>query len=92
LRPEQREVHGFSAREVTEVLDTLSSRSTHVGLYFDWKPQLHDPNDELVLAVAINGRADAIVTHNLTDFLPAARAFGIQVLTPGRIIRERFPA
>ena len=92
LRPEQMKVHGFSAGEVAEVLDTLAPRSRHVGLYFDWRPQLHDPNDELVLAVAINGDADAIVTHNLADFLTAALAFGIQVLTPGRIIKERFHA
>lgn len=92
LRPEQMEVHGFSAGEVAEVLNTLSARSSHVGLHFQWKPQLRDPNDELVLTVAINGRADAIVTHNLADFLPAAHAFGISVLTPGRIMKERFCA
>jgi putative PIN family toxin of toxin-antitoxin system len=90
LRPEQMEVHGFSAGEVSEVLDTLAPRSSHVGLYYDWRPQLRDANDELVLAVAINGAADAIVTHNFADFLPAASAFGIRVLTPGRIMKERF--
>jgi predicted nucleic acid-binding protein len=52
-------------------------------------PQLQDANDEMVLEAAINGRADAIVTHNVRDFLPAAHHFGIEVLTPGRIIKER---
>jgi hypothetical protein len=42
----------------------------------------------MVLAAAINGRADAIVTHNVGDCLPAAHQFGIQVLTPGRTLKS----
>jgi putative PIN family toxin of toxin-antitoxin system len=90
LRPEHREVHGFSVREVTEVLDTIAARAIPVTPHFDWRPQLRDPGDEHVLATAINGGAGAIITHNVADFLPAAHDFGIQILTPGRIIRERF--
>jgi putative PIN family toxin of toxin-antitoxin system len=89
-RPEHMKVHSFSIPEVGEVLDTIAARADQVSLYYDWRPQLRDPNDELVLAVAINGRADAIVTHNTADFLPAAPMFRIQVLTPGRIIKTRF--
>jgi predicted nucleic acid-binding protein len=43
----------------------------------------------MVLEAAINGRADAIVTHNVRDFLPAAHRFGIEILTPGHILKER---
>jgi predicted nucleic acid-binding protein len=59
-------------------------------IYFQWRPQLRDADDELVLEAAINGLADALVTHNVRDFLPAANNFGIQVITPGHIIKERF--
>ncbi len=45
--------------------------------------------DEFILEAAINGLANAIVTFNTKDFIPAAAEFGIEVLTPGRIIRER---
>lgn len=89
-RPEHMQVHNFSIPEVGEVLDTMAARAVRVSLYYDWKPQLRDASDELVLAVAINGGADAIVTHNTADFLPAASMFRIQVLTPGRIIKTRF--
>jgi predicted nucleic acid-binding protein len=41
------------------------------------------------METAVNGLADAIVTHNSKDFLPEMDKFNIPVLTPGHIIRER---
>jgi hypothetical protein len=37
--------------------------------------------DELVLEAAVNGRASAIVTHNVRGFSPASRDFKIEVIT-----------
>ena len=57
----------------------------------DLLPQkLRDPDDELVLEAALNGGAEAIVTHNVRDFLPVTALHGLEVLTPGSIIKERF--
>ncbi len=89
-RPEQVAVHGLSMQQLDAALDDLASHIHEVRIAFDWRPQLRDPGDEMVFATAINGFADAIVTHNVADFLPAANNFGIRVLTPGRIIEERF--
>jgi hypothetical protein len=36
--------------------------------FFQWRPQLPDPDDEMVLELAANGRADTIVTVNTRDF------------------------
>jgi hypothetical protein len=45
----------------------------------------------MVLEVAINGRADALVTFNLRDFGNAPKTFGVELLLPrtaiGRIKR-----
>lgn len=46
---------------------------------------LFDVANEMVLEVALNGQADAIVTHNVRDFRPARR-FGITIATPGEIV------
>jgi predicted nucleic acid-binding protein len=44
---------------------------------------LPDPNDRHVLAAAIVGRCDVIVTHNLADFpKPALEPFGIETQHP----------
>ena len=37
----------------------------------------------MVLEVAVNGQADAIVTFNRRDFRPVTERFGIEVLLPG---------
>jgi predicted nucleic acid-binding protein len=50
-----------------------------------WRP---DPADELVLEAAVNGRAEALVTHNTRDFVVAAKRFGVKVLTPQACLQE----
>jgi predicted nucleic acid-binding protein len=47
-----------------------------------WRPQLYDPDDEMVLEAAINGVADAIVPFEVKTFLAPARRFGIGTPTP----------
>jgi predicted nucleic acid-binding protein len=37
--------------------------------------RLRNPDDDMVLEAAVNGRADAIVTLNHRDFAPAAEKF-----------------
>jgi predicted nucleic acid-binding protein len=88
-RPEQIAIHGVSPLDVSRFLIDTAYFTDQVRVYFNYRPQLHDPKDEMVLEAAINGRADAIVTHNVRDFLPAADRFGVEVLTPGSIIKER---
>ncbi|RQR44702.1 PIN domain-containing protein [Burkholderia sp. Bp9131] len=49
--------------------------------------ELPDPNDRHVLAAAVAGHADCIVTSNLRDFpSDIVRAYGIEVVDPDRFI------
>ncbi len=57
-----------------------------VKTHFLWRPQLRDPNDEMVLEAAVNGRADAVVTFNVRDYGDAASRFGVEVLLPREAI------
>ena len=50
--------------------------------------RLADPADELILEAAVNGQAEAIVTHNVRDFHPVLRMFGVPVKTPAQILKE----
>jgi putative PIN family toxin of toxin-antitoxin system len=84
-RPEQRAVHGLSIRQIERVLSALASVMEPVTVHIGWRPQLRDPSDEMVLEAAVNGRANAVVTFNLGDFVPAGR-FGVLVLRPAEIL------
>jgi putative PIN family toxin of toxin-antitoxin system len=87
-RAEQRLATGLSPEEIVRFLAALASAAEPVDVHFLWRPQLADPADELVLEAAVNGRATAIVTHNVRDFLPAAKDFNVEVITPGKLLRR----
>lgn len=87
-RPEHRLVHGFTSAEVDAFLAAFASACEGVDVNFLWRPQLSDPNDEMVLEAAINGRATVLVTHNIKDFIGVANRFGLRVLTPGDLLKE----
>ncbi len=87
-RPEHRLVHGLGIEAIDEFLAELAALIEPVEVHFQWRPQSKDPNDEMVLEAAINGRADALVTYNLADFAGAAERFGIPVLRPSELLKK----
>lgn len=87
-RPEQRLAHGLGLRDIDHFLAALASGCEAVEVSFQWRPQLSDPNDEMVLETAVNGRADALITHNVRDFAKGAARFGLRVLRPGELLTE----
>jgi hypothetical protein len=42
----------------------------------------------MVLEAAVNGRANGIVTFNMSDFRAAKDRFGIEVLLPGDAVKR----
>jgi len=81
-RPEHRLEAGLSERQVDIFLDAIIAMSEAVPTHFLWRPQLRDPNDEMVLEAAVHGRADVLVTFNVRDYGAAASRFGVEVLLP----------
>jgi predicted nucleic acid-binding protein len=69
------------------LLAAFASAAEPVELNFLWRPQLKDPADEM-LEAAVNGRAAAIVTHNVTDFRSATERFGVATMTPAEFLKE----
>jgi predicted nucleic acid-binding protein len=88
LRPAQMEAHGWSTEKIERFLRAIAQRLEPVEIRFQWRPQLPDPADEIVLETVVNGRGDALITHNLRHFRVLEKVFGIPVLTPGELVRR----
>jgi putative PIN family toxin of toxin-antitoxin system len=85
-RPTQLNAFGLSASDIEVVLADLASNIWPVQTHYQWRPQLRDPADEMVLEAAVNAPGAVIVTYNLRDFSPA-KSFGVKVFNPEQTFR-----
>jgi putative PIN family toxin of toxin-antitoxin system len=88
MRPEHLEASRLSVSEIDILLDAVAAVAEPVRLAFLWRPAAKDPDDDMVLEAAVNGRADAIVTFNIRDFRSVAESFGLEVLSPGEAVKR----
>ena len=88
-RPEHRLAHGLSIAQIDDFLGEMAALMGAVEVHYQWRPQLRDPSDEMILEAAINGRADAIVTYNAKDFGGVQAMFGIRVMSPVELIGRK---
>ena len=87
-RPEHLTASRLSIEDVSVLLDAVASVAEPVRLAFLWRPAVRDPDDDMVLEAAVNGRADAIVTFNIRDFDQVAKHFGVAVILPREAVRR----
>jgi len=87
-RPLQLTAMRLTAAEVRDVLAALAVVAEPVPIHFLWRPVLADAEDEHVLDLAMNGRADMLVTFNQDDFVEASKIFQIEVVTPAAALRR----
>lgn len=82
-----RNVPLLSKHEVEDLLDYLCAITHHQTPFYLWRPLLRDPNDDMVVEVAVAGGCDCIVTFNGRDFAGVEK-FGIRVITPREFLIE----
>ena len=87
-RSDHREAAGLTSADVEVLLDAVAVVVEPIRISYLWRPALTDPNDDLVLETAVNGRADVIVTFNRRDFEPTAARFGVQILLPADAVNR----
>jgi predicted nucleic acid-binding protein len=87
-RPEHGAAAGLDPGEVEIFITAVVAMVEPVESHFMWRPQLRDPDDELVLEAAANGNAAAIVTFNRRDFGSVPLQFGVEVLLPIEAVRR----
>jgi putative PIN family toxin of toxin-antitoxin system len=67
--------------DIDDVVNFLCANADLRPIFFLWRPFLPDPKDDLVLELAVESRADFVLTFNTKDFAGAER-FGVRVLLP----------
>jgi putative PIN family toxin of toxin-antitoxin system len=80
------EQHGLTSSEIDVLLGVWANYCQPVRLHYLWRPQLRDPQDEMVLETAVNGMARGIVTFNVKDFSPAIDRFNLKLYTPPQFL------
>lgn len=78
---------GITERDVRIALDYLCEVGLEQQVFFLWRPTLRDPNDDMVLELAVAAGCSAIVTYNIRDFRGTER-FGIEVWSPADLLRK----
>jgi len=78
---------GITERDVRTALDHLCEVGSEQEVFFLWRPTLRDPDDDMVLELAVAAGCVAVVTYNVRDFRGTER-FGIEVWTPVDLLRK----
>ncbi len=76
---------GLSLDDVDQLLNAICARAEEWPLAHGWEPILQDPDDEPLVQLAVESRANRVITHNVRD-LVSARHLGIDVLKPGEFL------
>ena len=74
-------VPSFATDEIHRILDAICLMAKHHKVFFAWRPFLKDPNDDLVLELAVAASAPYIITHNISDFV-GSDTLGVRAITP----------
>jgi putative PIN family toxin of toxin-antitoxin system len=82
FRPQHLAKSALSLAQAEVIISSLESVAEHVETLRRYRPLSLDPNDDLILELAINGDADVIVTQNLRHIRNVALRFGIVTVDP----------
>ncbi len=75
-------------KEIRELLNGFYSVCRWVPVYFLWRPNLKDENDNFLIELAVAGNCNTIVTNNIKDLSGAELTFdGLTVLKPEQLLR-----
>jgi putative PIN family toxin of toxin-antitoxin system len=76
----------LSEAEASNLIDALVAVAAPIETHFRYRPQLRDPDDEMVLEAAINAEVRTIVTFNTRDFAMAVDRFNVSLVTPRQFL------
>ena len=73
--------------DIDDILDYLCSVAGLHSIFYLWRPYLPDPEDDMLLELAVEAGCQRIVTYNQRDFR-GSEQFGVRAVTPQEFLRE----
>jgi putative PIN family toxin of toxin-antitoxin system len=77
----------LTEQDIDDIIDYICAIAGKHRLFFLWRPYLKDPEDDMVLELAVTANCDFIVTYNIKDF-KGAEEFGVEVITPQEFLER----
>lgn len=71
----------LTVQEIEDILDYICLVASRQQIFYLWRPFLSDPNDDMVLELAVAAQCHFIITFNLRDFR-GSEQFGIRAIRP----------
>jgi predicted nucleic acid-binding protein len=88
LRAEHISASALSEHEFQRLIEAVEALAEPVKVLTKHRPLSPDPNDDMILDLAINGRAAALVTNNIKDFAAAGKRYGILIVSPRQLLER----
>ena len=87
-RKRVKELCPLGGKEVRDLLNAFYSVCSWVPIYYLWRPNLKDEDDNFLIELALAGNSRSIVTNNVKDLEAAELKFeNLRVFTPQQILR-----
>jgi len=74
--------------EQTALFNAYISTCRWNEIYYMWRPNLDDENDNFVVELAVASGAECIITYNLKDFNSSQLKFSHKIITPETFIKD----
>ncbi len=87
-RKKIRDLTPLNAKETDTLFNAYLSTCRWNEIYYMWRPNLGDEDDNFVVELAVASGAKVIVTYNLKDFNSNELSFNHKIMTPELFIKE----
>ena len=74
-------------KDIDDFIDFIIFTAEQKKIHFLWRPFLKDPNDDMLVELAVASKADAIITYNKKDFKNLEQTFGIKVIDAKELLK-----
>lgn len=78
------------SRDIRQLVNAYYTNCKWVPIYYLWRPNLKDENDNFLIELALAGGANTIVTNNIRDLEGSELLFDeLKILKPEQLLREK---